>query len=319
MDEDALRRLLRDQDGVVSWRQLRALAGATNFDVERLRRRRVLVRVHPRVYVGHTGPLSWRQRAWAAVLYAEPAALCLGSALPNPDEHDPIDVAIDGDRRLEPRPGVRVHRVRDLEAKVRWNLSPPRMRPEQAALDLVDRAASELDVVAVLGRVIGGRASTAGRLRAALDARPRVRRRDWVVRVLEDLALGACSVLEHGYLVRVERPHGLPRSRRQAPRRPGGRWEYRDAEYEEHGLVVELDGRLGHEGWAGSGADADRDLDDAADGRHAVRLRWQQVFGTPCRTAERVARILRHRGWTGRASACGPTCVLARSPEDTKQ
>jgi hypothetical protein len=308
VDEHELRRLLRDQDDVVSWRQLRDVAGLASHDVERLLRRRDLVRVHPRVYVGHTGPLSWRQRAWAAVLYAEPAALCLGSALPEPDERAPIEVAIEGDRRLEPRPGLRIHRMQDLEAKVRWNLSPPRLRPEQAALDLVDRASSELDVVAVLSRVIGGRATTAGLLRATLDGRPRLRRRRWVTRLLDDLELGVCSVLEHAYLVRVERPHGLPRSRRQAPRRPDGRWEYRDAEYEDHGLVVELDGRLGHESWADGGVDADRDLDDAADGRLAVRLRWRQVVGTPCRTAERVARILRHRGWTGRARACGPDC-----------
>jgi hypothetical protein len=244
------------------------------------------------------------------VLYAEPAALCLGSALPEPNERDPIEVAIDSTRRVEPRPGVRVHRVQDLTPRVRWNLSPPRVRPEEAALDLVDRAGSELEVVAVLSRVIGSRATTSGRLRIAMAGRARMRRRRWVARLLEDLELGVCSVLEHAYLVRVERAHGLPRSRRQAPRRPDGRWEYRDSEYEEFGLVVELDGRLGHDSWSASGADADRDLDDAAAGRLPVRLRWHQVVGRPCRTAERVSRILRHRGWADRARPCGPTCTI---------
>jgi hypothetical protein len=190
-------------------------------------------------------------------------------------------------------------------------LSPPRVRPEEAALDLVDRAGSELEVVAILSQVICDRATTAGRLRTALDRRTRLRRRRWVVRLLDDLELGVCSVLEHGYLVRVERAHGLPQSRLQKPRRPAGRWEYRDAEYERFGLVVELDGRLGHDSWAASGADAERDLDDAADGRVPVRLRWHQVFGTPCRTADRIGRILRRRGWTGKPRSCGTGCALA--------
>jgi hypothetical protein len=311
VDESELRRLLREQDDVVSWRQLRDAVGVRNHDLERLLRRRDLVRVHPRVYVGHTGPLTWRQRAWAAVLYAEPAALCLGSALPEPDDRAPIQVAIEGSRRLGVRPGLCIHRVQDLDAKVRWNLSPPRVRPEEAALDLVDRAGSELEVVAILSQVIGDRATTAGRLRTALDRRTRLRRRRWVARLLDDLELGVCSVLEHGYLVRVERAHGLPRSRRQQPRRPDGRSEYRDSEYERFGLVVELDGRLGHDSWAASGADAERDLDDAADGRVPVRLRWRQVFGTPCRTADRIGRILRRRGWTGKPRSCGTGCGLA--------
>ena len=37
--------------------------------------------VHPGVYVNHTGELTWLQRAWAAVLFAWPAALSHDSAL----------------------------------------------------------------------------------------------------------------------------------------------------------------------------------------------------------------------------------------------
>ena len=78
MDLDAL---LRHQDGLVSRRQ--ALGhGLSVTDIKRLVRRREWVAVSPGVYVNHTGALTWRQRAWAAVLAAGPgAALCLGSAL----------------------------------------------------------------------------------------------------------------------------------------------------------------------------------------------------------------------------------------------
>ena len=44
-------------------------------------RRREWARVHPGVYVAHTGPLSWPQRAWSAVLLVAPAALSGSSAL----------------------------------------------------------------------------------------------------------------------------------------------------------------------------------------------------------------------------------------------
>ena len=66
--------LLFKQDGVIArWQAL--AAGATDSDIERRLRRREWARVSPGVYVDHTGPLTWRQRAWAAVLAVWPAAL----------------------------------------------------------------------------------------------------------------------------------------------------------------------------------------------------------------------------------------------------
>src|ERR1700712_431846 len=72
--------LLRDQAGVISRAQALA-SGLSENDVRRLLRRRSWVCVHPGVYVNHTGELTWLQRAWAAVLFAWPAALCDESAL----------------------------------------------------------------------------------------------------------------------------------------------------------------------------------------------------------------------------------------------
>lgn len=145
---------------------------------------------------------------------------------------------------------------------------------------------------------------------AIVHSRARLRRRRLVLAVLDDVEAGACSVLERGYLTRVERAHCLPRAVRQLVRRTDAGVEYRDVEYVEFGLVVELDGRVGHDGWAAGGRDADRDLDDRAAGRETVRLRHQQVFDTPCRTATRVGAILRRRGWAGSPRSCGPECVL---------
>jgi hypothetical protein len=73
-------------------------------------------------------------------------------------------------------------------------------------------------------------------------------------------------VLEHGYLTRVERAHGLPTPSRQVLRRTPGGKEYRDMEYDDPALVVELDGKLNHDSFAAQGRDADRDLADQVGG-----------------------------------------------------
>ena len=64
----------------MSRRQILDLGGDDDL-IERMIRRREWVRVHRGVYANHTGPLSWQQRAWAAVLLLTPAALTGVSAL----------------------------------------------------------------------------------------------------------------------------------------------------------------------------------------------------------------------------------------------
>ena len=289
-------------------------AGLTRSDVDRLVRHNSLRRIHRTVFVNHTGDLTHDQRVWAAVLALAPAVVC-GRTLIAPDSVDarePVDVAIAWTRRVAVPEGVRLHRVRDLDAVAQWKTEPPRMRHEDAVLMLVDEAATGLDVVRLLTDAARDLSIGVERLRAAEVRRRRLRRRAFVRALLEDIAGGAESVLEWGYLTRVEQAHGLPVARRQVVRRtPGGR-QYRDAEYEEFGVVVELDGRLNHDSFDAAGRDADRDLDDAAGAKLTLRLRWHQVFGTPCETAGRVARVLRQRGWVGAPTSCGPRCALGR-------
>ena len=308
MDAEGLQQLLADQDGVVSWAQLADVA--EGHDVERMIRRRELRWVHARVYVDHTGPLTRSQREWAAVLYAGRSALCLESALPGNDDERPIHVAIDATRRVRDLPGVRIHRVVGLEQQVQWNLSPPRVRYEHTVLELAHRSDTERDAIRLLTDAAGSRRTTAKRLKLALAERKRTRRRAWLEMLLDDIEHGTCSVLEQGYLTRVERPHGLPAASRQVARRGPTGQEYRDLEYDEFGMAVELDGRTGHAGWDHEGRDADRDLDDLATGRVTARVRWAQVFGRECRTAERVGPVLQSRGWSGCPTPCGPACVL---------
>jgi len=305
--------LLRDQAGVVARRQ--ALdAGLTDNDIRRRLRRREWVVVHPGVYVEHTGPLTWLQRAWAAVLYAWPAVLCGESvqrAVDGPGRRRSdavVHVAIAVGRRVADRDGVRVHRMAHLDDRALWNVGPPRLRYEDAVLDLAVVARTELDAIGILADACGGRRTTALRLVRSLDARERSPRRRFLDGVLADVAEGACSVLEHAYLVRVERAHRLPRAHRQQRAEATLGVIYRDVTYDE--LDLELDGRLYHDNVEQRDRDLDRDLDAAVAQRVAVRLGYGQVVGRPCRTAARIALLLRARGWTGRPSPCGPECDL---------
>ncbi|WP_121253636.1 hypothetical protein [Nocardioides ferulae] len=315
MTNDEWRRLAAIQDGVIARAQLLE-SGLAEHGVRRLVRRRELTVLHPGVYVVHTGQPTWSQRAWAAVLHAAPAALAGWSALraaegpgrPGPERT--IVVAVAHGRKVRPPPGVRVVRQAGLSARVLWNASPPRLRYEEAVLDVVAECHPDLYGVGVLARAVQERRTTPERLLATLADRARIARRGWLVAVLADLRDGTTSVLEHGYLTLVERPHGLPRARRQAVEVDGrGRVVYRDADYGV--LLVELDGALFHSGAAARDADLERDLDAALTGRDTVRLGWGQVFDRSCQTAAKVGDLLQARGWRGAVRPCGPRCAVA--------
>lgn len=295
MDDDVTQ-LMRDQDGLISRRQ--ALArGLAPHDLARRLRRREWAAVHDGVFVNHTGELTWLQRAWAAVLFAWPAALSHDSALrvidgPGKRGRDDglIHVAVAGHRKVRPPEGVQVHRMSHFSARVQWNKHPPRIRFDQAVIDAAADAATDHDAVAVLADAVNSRRTTAPRLIEALADRERIARREWLAGVLADVEAGTCSVLEHGYLTRVERAHGLPTGERQVE--VPDRRMFRDVEYAERGLIVELDGRLGHSSTDDRDRDMDRDLDSALDGRRTVRLSYGQVFDRPCATAGKLAVML---------------------------
>jgi len=314
----ALQTLLAEQDGVVTRAQVES-AGLQPHELRRLIRRRELVRLHPGVYVDHSGRPTFVQTAWAAALLHEPCALAAETALRmiegpgsrRPEE--PIHLVVDRDRHHHaPRPGIVLHRTAHLEERVMWHTGPPRQRYEEAALDVAARAGSDFDALAELSRAVQSRRTTAARLQEALSRRERISRRSWIDAVLADVAAGTCSVLEHGYLQRVERAHGLSPARRQVEDRLGAGTVYRDVLYA-GGVVVELDGRLFHDTTSQRDRDFDRDLDAAADGLATLRISWGQVFDRPCWTTARVERVLIRAGWHGSARPCGPMCGLRQA------
>lgn len=324
---ETLAELLELQSGVLSRRQVLAAPGESEPSIRRRLRRRTWVAIHPGVYVDHTGPPTWLQRAWAAVLYAWPAALYGDSAIRACDgpgrrerrDDGPVHVAIAHSRTVwvpagptapgaaEAAPALVVHRVRRFHERVLWTGSPPRMRMEHAVLQAATSRRDRLAVVQALADAVQSRRTTAARLEEALADWPRYPDRDFVAGVLDDIAQGACSVLEHGYLSLVERAHGLPRADRQVRASARGP-VHRDVVHRRQGLVVELDGRLFHDSARSRDLDMDRDLDAAVDGLSTVRIGWGQVYRRPCRTAVRIGTLLQQRGWTGAITSC-PQCA----------
>lgn len=310
LSDAAIGAFLGHQDGVIS-RSQAISCGAGEHDIRRLVRRNEWSRVHSGVYINHTGPLTWQQRAWAAVLYAEPAALCHGAArraADGPgrstyDENAPIDIAVDASRAVRAQPGIAIHRVVDLDPQVHWNFSPPRQRPEDAVLDLAAAADREIDAIAHLSDAIRARITTAGRLQSALSRRTRLKRRSFLAEIINDMAEGTCSALEHGYLVRVERAHGLPTGKRQFKESSKGSL-YRDVSYDEFDAIIELDGRMFHSSMQDRDWDLERDLEAFATGRVTARVGWGQVFDRACATAVKVGAALNLRGWTESVRRC---------------
>jgi hypothetical protein len=217
---------LRDQLGVISRRQVLESGLDDNFIECRLRRKD-WARVHRGVYVTHTGPLTWLQRAWAAVLVYWPAALAGRSALvafgvspaggrggaiaqgsgsalrqlsSSTGPEAPIEVAVDQTRRVGQVDGVDVHRVVNLAAALHPSRRPPVLRLERALLDVASAARDEATAVAVLADACQAGRTTARRLLDVLRPRIRLPGRALLLEVLEDVVAGAYSVLEHRYL-----------------------------------------------------------------------------------------------------------------------
>lgn len=302
-------RLLRVQCGVLTRAQLIS-AGASEGDITRMRRRNEIRRVHAGVYVDHTGPLTYEQREWVAVLAAWPAALCGESAIPG-RRPPTITVAVERGRTVCVPAGVALRRVSGLAGRLRRSTQPPRVRIEHAVIDLMVQHLAGDDVAAAfseLARACFGRPDLPRTILSSLAERPRVAHRRTIEALLVDLRDGACSVLERGYLHHVERPHGLPTGSRQMVSRSTGRRTVIDVRYDEFGLIVELHGRAFHDSPEAYDADAERELAErAVGGSESLRITYGLVFRTGCRTAAWIATVLQQLGWEGTPRRC-PRC-----------
>src|SRR5262245_33158607 len=194
-----VREILLAQDGVISRAQVIA-AGERDQDIRRRLSRREWGRVHPGVFVDHTGPPTWNQMAWAAVLFYWPAALEGPSALHafkvrgyEPRVGAPVHVCVDRTRTVRRRIGIVVYQVARVESLCRMELSPPRQSVEHALLSVAARK-KRLDAsVATLADAVQSGRTKADRLRAALDERPKLRHRGILFEMLSDIDQGVRS------------------------------------------------------------------------------------------------------------------------------
>jgi len=270
---------------------------------------------HPGVYLTFTGSVTDQARIWAAVLYAGTdaavggrTALWLagaGSELP-----DPLEICVPQARQVRSAPGLRIRRTRDLEKHVHPAASPPRVRIEVAVLDVTDQLESEEGVIDVVLRVIQRRLTTADRITARLNERPRHRWRRLLMDVLAEAVTGVASPLELRYARDVERAHGLPTGRRNQPEGERGRRRYHDIRYEPFHTIVELDGREAHPADAAF-RDLRRDNRATAAGDRMLRYGWRDVAARACEAAAQVGDVLQAQGWTGHPQPCGPSCSIA--------
>lgn len=296
--------LLEAQAGVASRSQLAAI-GVTRRVQDRLSAEGLLTRVTTGVLSARGVP-DWYARAWAGVLVGgehavlgfEAAAHLHGLIKHAPDE---IAVFVGPDRHAAPRIGWRFLRTwRKGDAH-----DPPRTSVKATVVDLCGEA-DEDGIAALLADALSARATTAADLLAELAGRARHPHRRLLRDILGDVAGGADSALEWRFLTGVERAHGLPEATRQAHAHHKHR---SDAWYSAYGLLVELDGKLHHQG-NGRFVDMIRDNDHALQGITTLRFGWAHVTGSSrCETATLLGQVLMMRGWEGPITPCN-SCRL---------
>jgi hypothetical protein len=270
------------------------------------------VRLHRGVYLTRPGRSEWIVDATATLLALQGedsvgrAAFCghaaahLWGLVPRAPRR--LEVVIPYARALRPRPGMKVRRSMRWDDLVDERAWPWRTTLPATVLDL-GADGSPMDCLAVVARAVQQERVTVAELRQELARRPGHRHGAVLRSALADVVQGAESGAEVLYLRDVERAHGLPRSVSQSPSDAGRRRRH-DHEYTAYRLVVEVDGRLGHEQWADRVRDGRRDRLLLGVDRTTTRVFWADVAVTPCQTAHDIAAILAGRGWAGAPHPC---------------
>ena len=196
-------------------------------------------------------------------------------------------LAVPEARRVRDQPGFRFTRHRPGVLAQPLPRSMPVLRIEDVVLDLAGRG-SDGYAIGLVTRACQRQLTTAARLLERVRGRARHPRRALLIGLLEDAAGGTTSFLEHGYLTRVERPHGLPPAARQHVVPETGHRS--DGAYVVERVLLEHDGRAFHVEDARE-ADLARDATHLAHGWVTVRTTYPMVFAEACATARRVEDV----------------------------
>ena len=306
-----LRRLADNQADLLT----RAQCIEAGMPVEMLRWRvasRRWVRLHRGVYLVKPGRNDWHVQAHGALLRLSSGASAADAALSGTSaaflwglETTPprvLDLVVPNKRSLARLDGARIRRVSRWDDLVDETAYPWRTSIPVTVLDVAAEGPA-IDALSVVARAVHRELVSVGELRQELRARGRHRHGRLLAAVFGEVEDGTQSGAEALYVRDVEHAHGLPTASRQSESDEGRR-RYHDNEYADYGLVVEVDGRLGHEQWSDRVRDGQRDRRLLGAAKATTRVFWADVALTPCQTALELATIPRSRGWTGQARAC---------------
>ena len=309
-DWNRLRALADRQRDLLTRRQCLG-AGLSAHAVDwRLATRR-WVGLHEGVYLTRPGRDDWQTLALAALLRCSsgsPAADAafrgrtaahLWGLLPAPPSV--LDIVVPQRRQVRAS-GVRVTRSMRWDGFVDDRAYPWRTTVAATVLDVATHGTAA-DALSLVARAVQKELVSAAQLRQELTARGGHRHSRTLRGALADVDDGAQSGAELLYVRDVERAHGLPSSVSQSPSDVGRR-RWHDHEYAPYRLIVEVDGRLGHEQWSDRVRDGRRDRLLLGCDRATTRVFWADVAVTPCHTALEIAAVLTARGWTGRVRPC---------------
>jgi hypothetical protein len=243
-------RLADVQEAALARRQLLQLGFTRHYVRRQLDARRWVERTSA-VVSTVTGPATWRQQVWTAVLHAGGTALIGGlSALEwhglKGWHRDEITVLVDDELSLDGIAQVRFFRTRrplsDLRAP---GTELPMCRVEPATLLFAGYERSTRTAQGLLAAVVQQRLTTPGRLLTELELMRPLRRARLFRSALADIEGGAQSLAEIDVGRLCRRAH-LPPPRRQTRRRDAsGRRRFTDCEWilpDGTILILEIDG-----------------------------------------------------------------------------
>jgi hypothetical protein len=237
------------QRGLLSQRQLTELGVSRAVIRNHLRAARWAQRTSS-VFSTTTGPLSWEQQLWRAVLHAGPGSLVGGlTALKVHGlrnwERDEVTVLVNNDLSFERLAGVTFFRTRRPIADMRSDTSFPLCRAAPAALLFAGYERNHRTALGAIAACVQQQLTGVPDLAAWLERLRPLRRSKQVGALLDDIGDGAQSLAEVD-LRRACRRCGVTPPASQTPRRDrSGRRRYTDAEWhlpDGRTLVLEVDG-----------------------------------------------------------------------------
>lgn len=281
-----------------------AASGLGRHSVSRLVDTGAWQRLAQGLYLTRRGRPSWQSWAWGGVLLGGTGAMLGDRAAAY--VHGLVDASpqmivvwLVMPAGRDHRPPWRFRRHREGARRAGAGRVPI-ISVEDTVLDLC-AGANVPEVVSLVTRAVQHRMTSPALLLRRVEDRGRVSHHHVLTELLTEVAAGAETPLELAYLNDVERAHRLPTGARQ--RRERGSGHRRDVWYEQWRTLVELDGRLGHEG---TGRFRDMALDNYGALRAETTLRygWHDVRGGPCEVARQVGTVLARAGWQGSVARC---------------